>query len=318
MIDKMIRALEKTQMETLVSQLIEAAPVGVVILDDAFNYVHSNAQIGYLLHKSEDETTEKFGNLFQCSAVSETESVCGTRHQCENCKIRNTILNAGLLQRVVGNVKIKHTFLEQGMEIVRWFDLSVFPFDSDRRRYFLLMLNDQTDSMQHRIDHELTEMLGKKTGNDPKRRFKEQVADLIRATNISASDDAFLVSITVKDNWPTTEGQMRAMFQNFSNFVIQQLDRQIVYVHLSSEQLLLYFNDHDEAKLGTFNTRLRQFCDLNYEHDCRFDHRVLKIDVKPLRMNPNVSKEALMREVEKWITSANAMTGEGIERYSSQ
>ncbi|MBS7525887.1 hypothetical protein KHM83_04250 [Fusibacter paucivorans] len=315
MIHKIFRALEKTQSEALLSHLLEAAPLGVVILDDAFNYVYGNEQLKQLIHISDEPHSEKFGNLFQCSVVSQTESVCGTTRQCDNCKIRNTILSAGLLQRVVSNIKIKHSFSSQGTNVIKWFDLSVLPVNVERHQYFILMMNDQTDSMQRRIENELSGMVGKKMAGDVKLRFKEQVAALIRGRDDKAGDDVYLVSIAVGEDWQKSEGQIREMLHSFSNFVIQQLDQQMVFTHYAPEQLLLFFNDHDEARLGSFNTRLRQFCDLNYEHQCRFKHKILKIDVKPARMNPNLINDILMDEVDRWIEYIDAMTGEGVGRY---
>ncbi|MDK2865687.1 MAG: hypothetical protein PWP51_259 [Clostridiales bacterium] len=315
MIHKIFKALEKTQAEALLNHLLEAAPLGVVVLDDSFNYVYGNEQLKQLIHISEHAKNEKFGNLFQCSVVSQTESLCGTTRQCENCKIRNTILSAGLLQRVVSNVKIKHSFSAQGTNVIKWFDLSVLPVDVERHQYFILMMNDQTDLMQRRIDNALSGMIGKKMTGDVKMRFKEQIAGLIKGRDDRIGDDVYLVSIAVGEDWQKSEGQIREMLHSFSNFIIQQLDQQIVFAHYAPEQLLLFFNDHDEAKLGSFNTRLRQFCDLNYEHQCHFRHKLLKIDVKPLCMNPNLSNHMLIEEIDRWIEYIDMMTDEGIDRY---
>lgn len=290
--------LQKTQLLELVGHFISDSPLGVVVLDDAFEVVYVNPVMEGLLKVSSNVKTNLFGNLFMCKTISDEDMLCGTRFQCSNCKIRNSILSANLQNRIIKNIKIKHTFVDEGIDNVKWFDISVFPFVIERKGYSVVLLNDQSDWMKNHINDELENLVEKRTQEDEQKRFKQRVVQHVKN---STYHEGQIVSIMPLLTWHATAEIKREVLNNFTTFILRNVDYQTIHANYHEGELLLFFGDHPQTYIDNFIEGIKQFCGINYEHQCQLAYKRLTVSFKTIKMAQNADQIALEAFVEDWI-----------------
>jgi len=151
--------MSKDQLQHLSHHLINNSPLGIIIMDDTFRVVFLNDVVKRIFSRDLTDASPFLGELFQCKFIAGTDFKCGSRRQCNNCKIRNSLLNASYFNRVVDHISVKHTFIIKEVETIKWFDITVIPTTVDRSPHLVLVLNDQTDMMNQLIEDELSEVL---------------------------------------------------------------------------------------------------------------------------------------------------------------
>jgi len=313
MSDKILEKLSNEQLMALVHHFIGDSPMGVVILNDAFEQLYINQEMKKILQTSSEVEDKLFGNIFMCKTVSDSEMLCGTRFQCVNCKIRNSIISANLQNRIIKNVKVKHTFIKQGEEIIKWFDMSVFPLVVERKSYSIVMLNDQTDWMRNHIASDLESILETRSFDDEQKRFKNRI---IQQMKLSGNMEAHFVSILPISNWHVTNSLKRDLIQSFTSYTLKNVDHQTIHSNYHEGELLLYFSEHEEAYVQQFLSNIKQFCEYNYDQQCQLAHKVMKIDFKSLVMTDKPNEKELENAIGEWISELDNMPATGLETHS--
>jgi hypothetical protein len=98
----------------------------------------------------------RFGNLVQCRHVFNTAHLCGTRRQCKNCRLKNALDASWHLQSALENIRFNQTYIYSGKLSAKWFTAKLTPLEVGRESYRLIVLREDTQTIQKIIDKELT------------------------------------------------------------------------------------------------------------------------------------------------------------------
>jgi len=132
------------QSQKMFQAVFENSPVGLVLVNsdttirDANNYIFN-------MFKLAPEITEgrRFGNLFNCTAVSEG-GTCGCCGECGECRVRNTltkVLNDGTS---VPDTVMDHKFVIEGQEQKKWFKISASRIENEGDFFAIVSFADIT------------------------------------------------------------------------------------------------------------------------------------------------------------------------------
>ena len=295
------------QLQHLSHHLINSSPLGVIIMNDALEIVFVNTVAKVIFGKEDFEGSPFFGELFQCKYVADTDYRCGSRRQCDNCRIRNSLLNASYFDRVIDQLKVKQAFLINGIETIKWFDITVIPTVVNRSSHLVLILNDQTDRMNNAIEIELSEMLGQSLPQNVE-LFSQQIIQSIKNSS-DKYKNSYLMKITgQKQLQMTVDGLEMHTFakKTFRTFLLQQLNVAIPILDEKMETTYLFFVNSEAKEIKTLTQKLNQFCELNFEHTFKVQYQILQLDIRNLMMT-DLSLQKIINEVELWINYINTI-----------
>lgn len=312
--DSLLKHMTKDQLEDIAHHMIHSSPFGIVILDNMLNAVFVNDVIKTIFYIDEDVLREKLflGNIFSCKYVEGTDTICGTNRQCENCKIRNTLLNASYFDRVIENIRVKHSFIKNNIEVVKWFDLSVIPTKVEGSPHLILLMNDQTDFMNQKIDRELSGLL---TLNDTK-SAKTLFSKLI-LQSIHSADHDHVDGVMLKLDCSTAENYKPEMKKAFNMFTLQHIGDKTPYYQEHENSMVIFFIGVASLAVDTFIAKVDQFCDLNYEHHCKPQKRVLRVDVSQIKMNPQITIDQLEQKLDVWLEYINDLKDDTVANFTN-
>jgi diguanylate cyclase (GGDEF)-like protein/PAS domain S-box-containing protein len=132
--------------ESIFSPLFNDVQIGILVVDENMNIVNANEYLFKLFNPiSNTYQGKKFGNLFGCAFVAKDGSICGTTEKCNNCNIRNTVIN------VLNNINIKdndisHNFLIENNVIEKLFIISTSLINNENGKNILITFIDKTES----------------------------------------------------------------------------------------------------------------------------------------------------------------------------
>lgn len=194
---------EKSQMtytKTLYN-LIDHAPIGMLLLNAETEVVYANEVMEAYFEYFPESESRQFGNLFNCQIVSNEADACGTKRQCSNCKIRNSIKNAIQYHRPIKDIKVHKTFVKSGLSQNKWLDMSIVPIIIKEELNLVIYINDISESTKYQINLEMDALLHYEDNNKEKTQFHENVIRDI-SENCNADGQAYLMLIELNHYQP--------------------------------------------------------------------------------------------------------------------
>ena len=158
-----IRQLENKNIEAeisgngLFSNIFKYSPIGLVLIDANRRLYKANKYMFDCFDlKYKEVIGKRFGNVFQCSTLSDTNFLCGEAEGCKDCKLRNGI--KGVLKEDVsfGGVEIGHDFQIGGRMVTKWFTVSASPVHYGKDMFALVSFVDITQRV--RMEKRLREL----------------------------------------------------------------------------------------------------------------------------------------------------------------
>lgn len=125
--------------------VFENSPVGLVLVNkditlrDVNQYMFKSFNLD-----NENVKGKRFGNLFNCAAVSGTGEVCGQTELCKNCSLRGgltAVISNGLS---IPDTVMNHHFVIKGTEQRKWFIISASRIVADDDVFAVVSFSDIT------------------------------------------------------------------------------------------------------------------------------------------------------------------------------
>lgn len=166
--------------ERLMKQFIDFNPIGSLILNDSFEILSINETLKSYFEFDINQDEDYFGNIFKCQYLANSNESCGSKKQCANCKIRNSIINAFEFSRVIKNLQVNKWFFTNGEKVIKWFDMTIVPIDMNGTSFVWISLIDLTELMKYKIEFELNQVLSEEENIIEKDKFHDNVMQCIR------------------------------------------------------------------------------------------------------------------------------------------
>lgn len=144
--------------DTLFSEVFEHSPIGLVLVDENTLLYKANRYIfSYFGMRYQEVKHKRFGNVFLCSVVSDSEDICGETPTCKNCQIRGGLTQVLSDRATLENSILEHDFKIGGRKSTKYFQLSASPVSYDGKRFALVSFVDVTKQI---IQQKKLELLG--------------------------------------------------------------------------------------------------------------------------------------------------------------
>ncbi len=135
--------------ETLFSKVFQHSPIGLMIVDADTNlYKVNKFMFRYFDREYQEAAGQKFGNIFQCSVVYDSDMRCGTAQACKNCALRNGVLSVLEQGVTIESVDLFHDFTLNGRSETKCFTVSATPVYYDEQKYALVSFVDITKHIE--------------------------------------------------------------------------------------------------------------------------------------------------------------------------
>jgi len=90
-----------------------------------------------------------FGRALHCASTPAPNQTCGDMPACAGCSLRHSIMGALVHDRPVQYATLSHTFIIDGIPVVKALRFSVSTIDVKQGKYALVSLADMTREMQY-------------------------------------------------------------------------------------------------------------------------------------------------------------------------
>ncbi len=149
---------ELTEKQKNIEAIFNAAPIGMMLIDENKLVKRINDAIRQMLNKDYQEIiNQQFGNALSCvNAVSGGEG-CGKGPTCGACELYKTIDTVLDSQQPVRDVEIQLTLKIDDKQITRWFFINGVPIVIDGYRCVVLAVNDITKNKAAERERRLAE-----------------------------------------------------------------------------------------------------------------------------------------------------------------
>lgn len=144
---------------TVIHQLLECSPIGVMILNNQLKLININACLKDYFQQKLHLEEKRFGNIFGCQYAMSENEMCGTKTQCDNCKLRNSMRSALTYNRVIKNLQLRKVFLIDNQKKIMWFDMTMVPITIKGESFLWVYLIDLTEHMKYKIESQMNEIL---------------------------------------------------------------------------------------------------------------------------------------------------------------
>ena len=237
--------------ERLMKQFIDFNPIGSLILNDSFEILSINETLKSYFEFDINLDENYFGNIFKCQRLENSGESCGSKKQCANCKIRNSIINAFEFSRVIKNLQVNKCFYINGEKIVKWFEMTIVPIDMNETSFVWIALIDLTELMKYKIEFELNQVVGEENIIE-KDKFHENVMNCIR-TNCYTGGEAYL-SLFELSHAQDFQDKLGSLWRDdylssFYHFLNDQMATTDFICKYSSNQFLVFLPCRDENDL---------------------------------------------------------------------
>lgn len=273
--------------------LIDHAPIGMLLLNAQTEVVYANEVMEAYFEYFPESESRQFGNLFNCQIVSNGEDACGTKRQCSNCKIRNSIKNALQYNRPIKDIKVHKTFIKSGVTHNKWLDIAIVPIIYEDELNLVVYINDVTESTKYQIDLEMDQLMLFEDNNREKALFHENVINDI-SKNCNSEDQTFLILIELNHYQPIKD-TFGAIWANdycmeFMNYFFTLIDNKDFACRYSENQIMAFIpcSKHD------IQYYIDQVSKYKYKHftiNASIGIKTLRLKCKENISNQNVNEE---------------------------
>ena len=132
--------------EVFAEELLDFVPEPIMIVNEQGQLLFVNARFLNLVQKTKEELIGlDYGEALGCKYFVEEETKCGSTYYCEICEIRKTLEEkaSGFANPELKNGQIIiRDILINGVQSTKIFELSVKPFESEGKKYFVCLFKN--------------------------------------------------------------------------------------------------------------------------------------------------------------------------------
>ncbi len=133
------------QSQKMFQAVFENSPVGLVLVNSDTTIRDANNYIFNMFKLTPKAAEGKlFGNLFNCTVVSENGKACGTCGECAECSMRSTLTKVLKDGISVPDTVMGHKFVIEGQEQKKWFKVSASRIEEVGDRFAIVSFADIT------------------------------------------------------------------------------------------------------------------------------------------------------------------------------
>ncbi len=126
--------------------IFDAAPIGMLILDESLTIKHVNESFLNTFKKSHSETiTQRIGRVFGCEHSIDLENCCGYSPACEKCQLREALEGAISSNNAIKGLELKKTIFIDNLEEVHWFRINAAPIILEEVKHAIVVIVDITE-----------------------------------------------------------------------------------------------------------------------------------------------------------------------------
>lgn len=135
------RAIIKHKM--LLEHMVEALPIGVIILDYNRNIIFYNSVIQNKFVLDRNKAYESVGALLKCEHSE--HKMCGLSNHCQDCSLGKALYNHAPEKKVVRK-HMRH--LIDGKKVSSDYEVTFVPFEDDKYTKIMILVNDITEQLE--------------------------------------------------------------------------------------------------------------------------------------------------------------------------
>jgi PAS domain S-box-containing protein len=222
--------------------IFDAAPVGMLLLDDDLTVHRANDAVKRMVHKDYSQIVGHFiGHALNCVNTHDGR-ICGDGSACQICKFRNTVQGVRDSGRPMHMVETQATCRVDAELKPLWLAMSVEPVTLEDHTYMLLALNDITE--RKKAEERLKETM------EIKSRFISNVSHELRTPLASMKESVAIVQEHVV-------GPLNEQQQKFLDIAKRNADRLadlindvLDFQRLEAGRIELEITDNDLAELA--------------------------------------------------------------------
>jgi len=148
-------ALDRKQKD--LEAIFNAAPVGMLLVDAEMTVTRANNTFRQMLHREyKDIIGRKIGDAMGCINNS-ADNGCGCGPVCDDCLLRNIVINVFNLGRSTHEFEIHPTLEFDNKKTSFWFHISAEPLTVDADKYAIIAINDITERIKAEDERRLAE-----------------------------------------------------------------------------------------------------------------------------------------------------------------
>jgi diguanylate cyclase (GGDEF)-like protein len=176
--------------------VFENSPVGLILVNRDTSIRDANAYMFNMFNLGQTAIRgQRFGNLFNCSAVSGSGITCGDCDACGKCRLRvgmSSVLCSGIS---IPDTIMDHKFIIDGQEQKKWFKVSASRIDNEGDFFAILSFADIT------IQKEYEELLNYRLSLDMATGTINKYALMGTLRRMTAAGKEFTVALIDFDNF---------------------------------------------------------------------------------------------------------------------
>lgn len=276
--------------------------------------VYINNKLRSLFEGNLDLSYEHYGNIFKCEVLKDQNKNCGNEVACKSCKLKNTLEEVLREKHVIKNIQMKQVFSVNDKNIMKWFDISMVPFDYKGNPYVWVAMIDLTDVMKYKVEADRLHMLNDDDNAIEKDRFHENVMNCI-STNCQTDDQAFFILTELKDIvW--LQESFGFLWKNehlasFYEHMIDLLGPKDYACRYSDNQYLIFLPCVVFEEVEKFIKLLDQHNDIHFQLKEVLVHKIMRMKVDKESAKKLVDKDQLYIKYFKAIGILENHSGEG-------
>jgi len=136
---------EVSRKQSNLEAIFDAAPVGMLLVDQNRTIIHANDAIRQMFHREYNQVIgRKVGSALGCVNSTHDGRGCGHSTTCADCRLKSTLCSVINSGRPVHGIEIPLTCQEQGETRVLWARISIEPVTVDNRRLAIVAIDNIT------------------------------------------------------------------------------------------------------------------------------------------------------------------------------
>lgn len=176
--------------------VFENSPIGLVLVNqdtsvrDANNYMFNMFKL-----KPKAMSSQRFGNLFNCSVAVGSIGTCGECRECSDCDLRGTIMSVLNEGTSIPDAVMDHAFFVEGQELKKWFKVSASRIVDEGDIFAIVSFSDIT------IQKEYEELLNYRLSLDMATGTTNKYALMNTLQSLAAAKKDLTVALVDFDNF---------------------------------------------------------------------------------------------------------------------
>lgn len=194
-------------------QLFDNLTSAILLLDtEVIVHAFNRSSENLFLTTENEAIQKKCGNAIGCIHTVEEDEECGKTTHCDNCILRQSVLNSFHSGKTIENQLMENEFKIGNQVFKKWFKFSVQYMECESEEMALVILDDIT------IDHMKSEQIKRKNFElEESLKFKERVTRMMVHDLRNPISSILSVSDLIKDSLQKDHGREALVFADIIN-----------------------------------------------------------------------------------------------------